>query len=355
MNTVCKNFGAALVAAILLLATGCGTKNETPQNTKWGDLQDDSYAKLQQQFENPDMIYAPYLFWFWDEPLNREKIVSMADEMLEQRFNLGYIHGRISMYELLHNTPGLGDAMEPHPSLPGDEWMSDEWLAAVGQLADMAGERGAYVGYNDEYMWPSGQAKGRVVDGHPELCNEYLNFSIRDVKPGEKVALPESFFTVAARLQEGADSVKYRYTHIKDNIAPAGLQAYDIKGAESLGQTLRVNEPWLNELSVMTTFYFTRTHTGFTVEVRENGPRGRLITSKYFPGGRYEDDKPTLPIPEVLPAGTVVYVGLIPDDTSIDGDMAWWYKSGNLYKDGCAYIDGKPANSSSCRGGWTRN
>ena len=193
------------------------------------------------------------------------------------------------------------------------------------------------------------------MDGHPELCNEYLNFSIRDVKPGEKVALPESFFTVAARLQEGADSVKYRYTHIKDNIAPAGLQAYDIKGAESLGQTLRVNEPWLNELSVMTTFYFTRTHTGFTVEVRENGPRGRLITSKYFPGGRYEDDKPTLPIPEVLPAGTVVYVGLIPDDTSIDGDMAWWDKSGNLYKDGCEYIDGKPTNSHNCRGGWTRN
>ena len=344
MNTVCKNFGAALVAAILLLATGCGTKNETPQNTKWGDLQDDSYAKLQQQFENPDMIYAPDLFWFWDEPLNREKIVSMADEILEQRFNLGYIHGRISMYELLHNTPGLGDAMEPHPSLPGDEWMSDEWLATIGQLADMAGERGAYVGYNDEYMWPSGQAKGRVVDGHPELCNEYLTFSVRDVEPGEKVALPESFFTVAARLQESADSIKYRYTHIEDNIAPAGLQAYDIKGAESLGQTLRVNEPWLNELSVMTTFYFTRTHTGFTIEVRENGPRGRLITSKYFPGGRYEDDKPTLPIPEVLPAGTVVYVGLIPDDTSIDGDMAWWYKSGNLYKDGCAYIDGKPAN-----------
>lgn len=344
MNTVCKNFGAALVVAILLLATGCGTKNETPQNTKWGDLQDDSYAKLQQQFENPDMIYAPYLFWFWDEPLNREKIVSMADEMLEQRFNLGYIHGRISMYELLHNTPGLGDAMEPHPSLPGDEWMSDEWLATVGQLADMTGERGAYVGYNDEYMWPSGQAKGRVVDGHPELCNEYLTFSVRDVEPGEKVALPESFFTVAARLQDGADCVKYRYTHIEDNIAPAGLQAYDIKGAESLGQTLRVNEPWLNELSVMTTFYFTRTHTGFTVEVRENGPRGRLITSKYFPGGRYEDDKPTLPIPEVLPAGTVIYVGLIPDDTSIDGDMAWWYKSGNLYKDGCAYIDGKSAN-----------
>ena len=281
-----------MVTAIMLLATGCGTKNETQQNTKWGDLQDDSYAKLQQQFENPDMIYAPYLFWFWDEPLNREKIVSMADEILEQRFNLGYIHGRISMYELLHNTLGLGDAMEPHPSLPGDEWMSDEWLATVGQLADMAGERGAYVGYNDEYMWPSGQAKGRVVDGHPELCNEYLTFSVRDVKPGEKVALSESFFTVAARLQEGADSVKYRYTHIKDNIAPAGLQAYDIKGAESLGQTLRVNEPWLNELSVMTTFYFTRTHTGFTVEVRENGPRGRLITSKYFPGGRYVKQLP---------------------------------------------------------------
>ncbi len=325
----------------VILGTGCKSINKQG-DTKWGDLQSDSYSTLQHRFENPDMIYAPYLFWFWDEPLNREKILSMADEMLSQRFNLGYIHGRVSMYELLHNTPGLGDAMSPHPSLPGEEWMSDEWLSIVKQIAEMAREKGAYVGYNDEYMWPSGQAKGRVVKGHPELCYEYLTFSVQDVNPGEKVAVPESFFTVAARLEEEMDTIPYRYTQIEDNIAPSGLLAYDVKGTKSLGQTIRLDEPWLHELSVMTTFYFTCTYTGFRIEVREKGPGGRLITSKYFPAGQYEDDKPTVPIHEVLPAGTTLYIGLIPDDSTFDGDMAWWYKPGDLYKEGCAYVNGRP-------------
>lgn len=326
----------------LFVLQGCQkTQEEKKCGTTWGDLQTDTYEQVKQEFSNPDMIYAPYLFWFWDEPLNREKIQKMAGNMLEQRFNLGYIHGRISMYELLKNTPGLEHAMTPNQGLPDDEWMTEKWLTSIDDIVKMAKEKKAYVGYNDEYMWPSGQAKGRVVDGHPELCYEFLTFAVKDVKPGETVELPESFFTMAARLENGTDTIKYKYTSLEDNIPPSGLLAYDVKGVKSLGQTLTVKEPWLSEVSVMTTFFFTRTKSGFTVEVRENGPEGRLINSKYFPEGQYEDDKPTVAINEVLPTGTRIYVGLIPDKPIYDGDIAWWYKKGDLYDEGNAYIDKK--------------
>lgn len=331
-----------LSCLFLLLSQSCQQKQEKTRNTKWGDLQTDSYETVKQEFGNPDMIYAPYLFWFWDEPLNRNKVQTMAREMLNQRFNLGYIHGRISMYELLKNTSGLEHAMSPSEGLPDEEWMTEKWMTSIADIMELAKKKNAYVGYNDEYMWPSGQAKGRVVDGHPELCYEYLTFEVTDVKHGETVRLPESFFTVSARLQEEKEPVKYKYTSLEDNIAPSGLLAYDAKGVRSLGQTLTVKEPWLSEVSVMTTFYFTRTKSGFTIEVRENGPAGRLIKSKYFPAGQYEDDKPTVSIEEVLPSGTTLYISLTPDDSSFDGDMAWWYKKGNEGQDGCAYVDGKP-------------
>lgn len=146
-KTVCL-----LSCLFLLLSQGCQQKQEKNRNTKWGDLQTDSYETVKQEFDNPDMIYAPYLFWFWDEPLNRNKVQTMAREMLNQRFNLGYIHGRISMYELLKNTSGLEHAMSPSEGLPDEEWMTEKWMTSIADIMELAKEKNAYVGYNDEYM-----------------------------------------------------------------------------------------------------------------------------------------------------------------------------------------------------------
>lgn len=332
-----------LLFNVVLLAGFKSPANKITNATRWGSLQNDSYETVKENFGNPDMIYAPFLFWFWDEPLDSSKINIMSEEILRQRFNPGYIHGRISMYELLSRTPGLKDAMHPHPGLPDDEWMSGKWLDNVKRVAETAKGNNAYTAYNDEYMWPSGQAKGRVVKGHPELCYEYLTFSVKDVDAREKVSLPASFFTLAARLDAGADTIKYKYTSRDETIPPAGLLAFDVKGMKTLGQVIEVKEPWLYEISLMTTFYFTRTRSAFTVELREDNPQGRLITSKYFPEGQYEDDKPTIEIPEILREGTKVYVGLIPDNTAFDGDIAWWYKPGNLYLDGMSFVNDEPA------------
>lgn len=102
-----------LLFNVVLLAGFKSPANKITNATRWGSLQNDSYETVKENFGNPDMIYAPFLFWFWDEPLDSSKINIMSEEILRQRFNPGYIHGRISMYELLSRTPGLKDAMHP--------------------------------------------------------------------------------------------------------------------------------------------------------------------------------------------------------------------------------------------------
>jgi len=51
-----------------------------------------SFEKLQTDFADPEMIYAPFAFWFWDTPLDPALTAAMAKEMTRQRLNPGYAH-----------------------------------------------------------------------------------------------------------------------------------------------------------------------------------------------------------------------------------------------------------------------
>ena len=97
----------------------------------------------------------------------------MTHEILKQKFNVGYIFAHTSMADLLATTSGLGKAMDPHPSLPDEEWLSQEWFDAIRDVVEITKEANAYVTYADEYMWPSGRANGRVVKQHLEKHGMY--------------------------------------------------------------------------------------------------------------------------------------------------------------------------------------
>ena len=133
------------------------------------------------------MIYAPFIFWFWDEPLSTEKMAEMSRVICSQGFNPGYAHGR-------NNMVGL-------ESLPDDEWLGDKWFGSFDAALKEAEKQKRYMGYCDEYWWPSFQAHGRVLKQHPELKAESLNWQIIDAAGGTEVSVPASFFAVAARLE----------------------------------------------------------------------------------------------------------------------------------------------------------
>lgn len=179
-----------LMLALLLACTPEKlTENEIRPNP--GRRKNLTFEEIQAGFSNPDMLYAPFIFWFWDEPLNADKMAEMARVLGSQGFNPGYAHPRNSM---------VGT-----PDLPDEEWLGEKWFTAFGAALGEAEKNNQYLGYCDEYWWPSFQAKGRVLEKHPELRAQSLDWEMIDVKGGSEVQVPESFFAVAAQLDQAVE------------------------------------------------------------------------------------------------------------------------------------------------------
>jgi len=187
--------GAALCGAAL---TGRGLSGSPATN--WGVRKAVSFETLRKNFRDPDRIYAPFIFWFWDEPLDSAKMAEISRVLCDQGFSPGYAHARKSMVKT--------------PDLPGEDWLADKWFAAFDAALKEAEARRNYLGYCDEYWWPSLQANGRVLKAHPELQAESLRWEILDVPAGTEVPVPASFFTVAAQIDRLLDyktpDVKHR-------------------------------------------------------------------------------------------------------------------------------------------------
>jgi alpha-L-rhamnosidase len=144
------------------------------------------FETVRASFADPDMIYAPFIFWFWDEPLDPAKMAEMSRTLAGQRFNPGYAHARRSMV----GTPDLPDA----------EWLGDAWFASFDAALKEAESRRGYLGYCDEYWWPSFQANGRMLAAHPELRAASLKWDKLDIVGGAEAAIPASFFATAAEV-----------------------------------------------------------------------------------------------------------------------------------------------------------
>ena len=177
---------------ILIAATGflaaCRPQSPptTPEPANRGIRITVPFETVRASFQDPDMIYAPFIFWFWDEPLDAAKMADMSRVMASQRFSPGYAHARKSMV----GTPDLPDA----------EWLGDKWFAAFDAALKEAEARRSYLGYCDEYWWPSFRANGRVLAAHPDLRSVSLSWETRNVPGGSETEVPASFFAVAAEL-----------------------------------------------------------------------------------------------------------------------------------------------------------
>jgi len=151
------------------------------------------FSEVQSDFKTPGMAYAPFMFWFWDEPLDPAKMAEMSRVMISQGFNPGYAHPRRSM---------VGT-----PDLPDNQWLTDPWFTAFGAALKEAKTGNAYLGFCDEYWWPSLQANGRLVKQHPELRAQSLDWKVIDVAGGSALQVPESYFTTAAQLDGALPAV----------------------------------------------------------------------------------------------------------------------------------------------------
>ncbi len=177
--------GGAMLAPVLPAAAATDAAGNPPN---WGQRKVVTFKTLQRDFNNPDMIYAPFIFWFWDEPLHAGKMAEMARVLGAQGFNPGYAHARNSM---------VGT-----PDLPDDQWLGESWFSALAAALKEAEQQKRYLGFCDEYWWPSFQAHGRVLKQHPELKAESLKWQIIDAAGGTEVQVPDCFCAVAAMLDK---------------------------------------------------------------------------------------------------------------------------------------------------------
>ncbi len=182
-----------------------------------------SFEKLRKEFAEPDMLYAPFFFWFWDTKLNPEICAKMAEKMLEQHCNPGYAHARWPM------VPTPSASVEEARKITKKQWLTKDWFDAFSAALEVTEKNNGYLGYCDEYWWPSGQAAGRLLKKHPDLNAKYLSWTTFNVKNGKTIELPVSLFTVAARLApdskiEKADVPSLYYANWIWHPAPESIQ-----------------------------------------------------------------------------------------------------------------------------------
>ena len=177
-----------ILLAGLLWSSGSYREGEHRRPGNWGERKNLPFESLRREFQNPDMIYAPFIFWFWDEPLDPAKMAEMSRVMCSQRFNPGYAHARRSMVKT--------------PDLPDAEWLHDKWFAAFGAALEEARQQKSYLAYCDEYWWPSFQANGRILKANPDLRAQSLRWETFDAGGGTELQVPASFFTVAAERDQ---------------------------------------------------------------------------------------------------------------------------------------------------------
>ena len=161
---------------------------------------------------DPAMEFGPFMFWFWDAPLDSANPTEMARTMASQNINPGYAHARHTMVD--------------EPSLdPDEEWLSDAWFDAFESTLSAAEDTGTQFGYCDEYWWPSMRAAGRVVEENPDLAGAYLRWRTIDVPAGESAAVPDAAFVVAARLDDPLDEGGVRVTEEDERHVPATISS----------------------------------------------------------------------------------------------------------------------------------
>ncbi len=190
VRTKHKNYSITLFFGVIfgiILSQNIFAQSNKSSDAEWKKKYD--YSQTKERFSEPPLFYAPHSFWFWDAALNPDQTASMAKELTTRRLNPGYAHPRDSE-----------SAATSFPALPREEWLSPLWFESIESAVKEAAKAGMTLGYCDEYMWPSGRADGRVLDQAPELVAKSLVWNKTINLQGTTVKLPESKFTVVAKL-----------------------------------------------------------------------------------------------------------------------------------------------------------
>lgn len=105
-------------------------------------------------WRNPGAAYSPMPFWFWNDTLDKDKLVRQMDDF--------------------HRKGVDGFVIHPRMGMAGVEYLSDEYFELVRFVCEEAKKRFMLVILYDEGMYPSGSAHGKVVAEDARLAARRL-------------------------------------------------------------------------------------------------------------------------------------------------------------------------------------
>lgn len=117
------------------------------------------YANLATLFGNPPAAYRPMVFWLWNGDLTAEGVREGVAEFAAKGCGGFFLHP-------MGETFRLGDFLQGI----SPPYLSDEYFALVRVAAEAARDHGLLCWLYDEGGWPSGNAQGHALAGHPELA-----------------------------------------------------------------------------------------------------------------------------------------------------------------------------------------
>jgi hypothetical protein len=182
-----------------------------------------TYADLSNRFKNPPPFYSPHMFWFWDTELDAGLIRQQAKDMVSKHINPGYVHARGEYFWDF-----------TLPSMPKKDWLTDRWFNCFQGALDDTEASGYNMSFDSEYMWPSGQAGGRVIEKHPELKAKTLYYTRQELWGPWKVHLSEGAFSTIAKL--GAQGLQASTLKV---VAENGEKTIDVPAGKWILYTYR--------------------------------------------------------------------------------------------------------------------
>lgn len=139
----------------------------------------------------PDVSHLPCTYWFWHRIPTSIEIRSQLAQMRQAGIMSFQVQARLS--------------------LPMEDYLSADYLAAYRQAVDEAARHGMGVGIYDDYNWQSGHAAGRVVDGRPELAETHLFWTSARTEPGASAVRLEVSGITSSSEDLGKAGMRWHY------------------------------------------------------------------------------------------------------------------------------------------------
>ena len=174
-----KSLQPLILTLMVLMLTQC-------QNSPKPPLEEDSFADIANNFENPPTDYSTGPLWVWNDEVTKEKIAAQMQAFKNQNILQVFIHPR----------PGLIT-----------EYLSDEWFELSRYTLEKGEELDMNVWIYDENSFPSGFGGGHVQAEMPESYTQgsvivprkgnqidpdkYDDYVIILKKSGEEFELPQ--------------------------------------------------------------------------------------------------------------------------------------------------------------------